>query len=274
MADITLLPGLHTNSNNFYTHTVTPGPVTLVASRYNNTNKFYYSGSLIRDYQILDPSAIVSLYQVDLTSLGGSILYFANQKNERLNNIVWQGIEYTSIPVEVKGFELRGNGQFPRPTIKLSNYAAVMSGLAKQYDDLVGVKFTRKRTRVKYLDAVNFISGINDSSDPNTFYPDDIFYVNRKVNESRIFIEWELTSALDISGIKLPRRQIIQNTCTWKYRGAECSYAGGPVATVTDQTTTISSEDVCGKRLSSCKLRFTGVTAILPYGGFPGASMV
>lgn len=229
--------------------------------------------NLLGDSQSLDPSAIVSFYAVDLTPLGGPIYHFCNEKNALLQDPTWQGQVYTAIPIEVKGFELRGNGQFPRPILKLSNYGAVMSGLAKQYADLVGVKFTRKRTRLKYMDAVNFVGGVNITADPNTFFPDDIFYVNRKTNESRIFVEWELTSALDLSGIKLPRRQIVQNTCAWRYRSAECSYAGGPVATINDVATAVSLQDVCGKRIASCKLRF-GTTAVLPYGGFPGASMV
>lgn len=240
-----------------------------ISQSYNN-NFFYNSSYILEEY--FDPSAIVSFYQVDLTPLGGPILCFTNERNEKLENPTWQGQEYTAIPIEVTGFEITGKGQFPRPIIKISNYAAVMSGLAKQYEDLVNIKFTRKRTRLKYLDAVNFVAG-NAYADPNTYYTDDVFYINRKISEHRLFVEWELTSALDISGIKLPRRQIIQNTCTWKYRSAECSYAGGVVSTIMDVVTADPALDVCGKRLSSCKLRFPGASTVLPYGGFPGASM-
>lgn len=227
---------------------------------------------LIEDYQNRDPSAIVSFYQADLTPLGGDILYFTNERNEKLQDPVWQGQTYVAYPIEIKGFEVTGTGQFPRPTMRLSNYAGLMSGLSKQYQDLVNVKITRKRTRLKYLDAVNFNAG-NASADPNTFYPDDIYYVNRKTSEQRLYIEWELSSALDISGIKLPRRQIIQNSCAWKYRSAECTYAGGAVADIYDTPTGDSNLDRCGKRLASCKLRFPGVDTVLPFGGFPGASM-
>ena len=103
--------------------------------------------TLIASYQSLDSSAVVSFYQLDLTTLGGSILYFTNEKNEKLESPTWQGQVYTSIPIEVKGFDINSS-QFPRPTLKLSNYAGVMSGLAKLYSDLVGpkVKFTRKRS--------------------------------------------------------------------------------------------------------------------------------
>lgn len=202
-----------------------------------------------------------------------TVFRFTNEKNPILNNVVWQGVTYIAYPIEVKGFELSGRGSFPRPTLKISNYAAIMSGLTKQYADLVGLKFTRKRTRLKYLDAVNFTGGVNVSADPNTYYTDDIFYINRKTIENRMHIEWELTSAMDITGIKIPRRQIIQNTCAWKYRSTECSYAGVNYFNSNDGVEVDPIQDVCGKRLSSCKLRFSGTNAILPYGGFPGAAM-
>jgi phage-related protein len=414
--------------------------------------------NLISDYQSLSPSSIVNFYELDLTPLSGPIYRFTNEKNKKLVDPVWQGNTYTAIPIEVNGFELKGNGQFPRPTLKVSNYASLVSGLSKQYQDLVGVKFTRKRTRLKYLDIINFTrrniinyseqldnsywstsktmcsiiandDGVSEkftstwtsgqtvcggtnlgsiseyltmtievkqgsgkyvgmclwnngsdvirpqldldsgktsvayegsaattlpivsstttnmgdgywkwsvtvhitnyltqtysyrflqiysanitiagntsgmyhwvrrvqvesgtlttpyqltttihyfTSDPNTYYTDDIFYINRKLNENRVYIEWELTSALDISGIKLPRRQIIQNTCLWKYKGAQCGYSGIDVADINDNSVGslgYNGTDSCGKRLRSCKLRFTGSNAILPYGGFPGASL-
>jgi lambda family phage minor tail protein L len=67
----------------------------------------------------------------------------------------------------------------------------------------------------------------------------------------------------------LPRRIITQNYCQWKYRSSECGYTGGAVAKVDDTPTSNLNEDVCGKRVSSCQLRF--VNQSLPFGGFPGA---
>jgi lambda family phage minor tail protein L len=137
-------------------------------------------------------------------------------------------------------------------------------------EDLVGAKFTRRRTFVKYLDAVNF-SGGNASADPNVFFADEIWYIDRKASENGIFIEFELASAMDLTNVKLPKRQVTQNICAWQYRSAECGYTGGPVATFMDVITTDSAQDVCGHRVSSCKLRF-GNNASLPYGGFEGSS--
>ena len=72
-------------------------------------------------------------------------------------------------------------------------------------------------------------------------------------------------------GIKLPAREIIQNTCLWKYKGGECGYTGTNYFDTNDQTTT-AAKDICGKRLNSCEIRF-GSTATLPYGGFPGVGL-
>ena len=84
--------------------------------------------------------------------------------------------------------------------------------------------------------------------------------------------------------VKLPRRQVVQNSCLWKYRGSSvvgapsedmgCNYTG-PNMDVNDILETSTNPmwigiDKCSKRLSSCKARF-GPLAPLPYGGFPGA---
>ena len=49
----------------------------------------------------------------------------------------------------------------------------------------------------------------------------------------------------------------------------ECGYTGTDYWTANDEEVSSASSDVCGKRLTSCKLRF-GSTAELPYGSFPG----
>ena len=69
--------------------------------------------------------------------------------------------------------------------------------------------------------------------------------------------------------MRAPKRQCIQNICQWVYRSTECGYTGTNYWTANDEAVTSASSDRCGKRLSSCKLRF-GATAELPYGSFPG----
>ncbi len=229
--------------------------------------------AIVADVQSLSPGAIVEMFEVDATALGDTIYYFHAGTNELRNDLVWQTKTYVAFPVEVSGFELTTNGQLPRPTLRIANITGLMGALLANVSDLIGAKVTRRRTLVKYLDAVNFAGGINPTADPNQHFNDDIYFVNRKVNENKVFVELELASSLDVQGVKLPRRQIIQNVCPWVYRSAECSYAGGAVADATDTPTSILANDRCGKRLVSCKLRF-GTYATLPYGGFPGSAMI
>jgi lambda family phage minor tail protein L len=132
-------------------------------------------------------------------------------------------------------------------------------------NDLGGATVRRIRTLKKFLDG-------EAAADPNARFPTEIWYVDRKSNENRDLVEFELASKFDLAGVMLPQRQIIANVCQWKYRGAECGYTGSNYWNVNDQVVGTLAADVCGKRVESCKLRF-GATAELPFGSFPGAGL-
>lgn len=116
----------------------------------------------------------------------------------------------------------------------------------------------------------------NPYADPNVHFADEIWYIDRKSAETGVLIEFELSAAFDISGVKLPRRQCIQNTCTWEYRSAECTWVPGALFTKNDLPTTDPTKDACGKRLTSCEVRFNppGQSNQLPYGAFPGVGLI
>jgi lambda family phage minor tail protein L len=187
--------------------------------------------------------------------------------------VVWQGNAFEAFPIEVEGFELNGNGQVPRPRLRVANVTGTITALVLTYQDLVGAKITRKRTLAKYLDAVNFEGSVNPTADPSAEFADDVYYVDRKSRETRDVVEFELAASFDLEGVSLPRRQIVQNVCPWRYRGSECGYTGTVYFDANDQLVGSSSLDVCGKRLSSCKARF-GQNAELPFGGFPAAGLI
>jgi lambda family phage minor tail protein L len=104
--------------------------------------------------------------------------------------------------------------------------------------------------------------------DPTAEFPREIYFVDRKSAENRDVVEFELASAFDMAGIRAPKRQCITR-CQWVYRSAECSYAGTNYFNASDTPVGNASEDVCGKRVDSCKARF-GQNAELPHGGFVG----
>lgn len=228
------------------------------------------------DVQKLAPGSVIDLFQLDATAQlgGGSILYFHPGVNELNETIYWDGQAYLRYPIDIEGFEYSTSGTLPKPKIKIANISGVISTLIHGNDDILGAKLTRIRTFIKYLDAVNFVGGVNPygTPDPTCSFNDEVWFIDRKSSENLIYIEFELSSAFDVTGVKLPKRTCIQNVCTWRYRSAECGYAGSNYWNTSDAPVGLLSLDVCGKRLSSCKLRFPAANAPLPYGGFPGVT--
>ncbi len=163
--------------------------------------------------------ALVALYVLDAQELGGGVFRFIPQTKEITSPVMWQGLEYTAIPMEARDFEMSGQGAPPRPGVTFANLMGSFTALVLTYDDLVGAKFTRKRTFAKYMDGM-------PGANPQAAFPDDIFFIDRKVTENRFMVEFELSSSLDVEDVALPRRQVIANLCPWRYRGGECGYSG------------------------------------------------
>jgi lambda family phage minor tail protein L len=231
--------------------------------------------SVYEELAVLGPNAIIELFelQLDSTLHGASTTYYwHNGANAAVTgNIVFAGNTYVRLPVEATGFDYSSSGSLPRPTLRISNLFSDMTTLlllvnaTTPGNDLGGATVRRIRTLKKFLDG-------EAAADPNARFPTEIWYVDRKSNENRDLVEFELASKFDLAGVMLPQRQIIANVCQWKYRGAECGYTGSSYWNVNDQVVGTLAADVCGKRVESCKLRF-GATAELPFGSFPGAGL-
>jgi lambda family phage minor tail protein L len=229
----------------------------------------------------LNPSSIIELFEVTtLTRLHGicQVYGFHAGVNAKqvTGHVVWGGKTYYAWPVEAEGFEYTGNGAMPRPKIRIANVdstiTAVLLELAEfSYSaDLAGARVVRIRTLARFLDATNFEGDTNPfgTPDPAASLPDEVYFVDRKSGETNELVEFELVSALDLAGVRAPKRQTINNICQWRYRSAECSYIGFDYFDENDNPTT-EANDVCGKRLTSCEARF-GPNAVLPFGSFPG----
>ncbi len=221
----------------------------------------------------LEPGALLELYVIDLTPLGVSEVHrFHAGQNGLGGAVVWAGEEYLPFPLETEGYERNSQGTLPRPSMRVSALYGLISALNREYGDLVGAKVVRKRVFARFLDAENFPDG-NPEADPNCAFPDETWYIDRKANSNPTYVEWELAAPWDVAGVKLPRRQVIQNSCRWLYRGPDCGYTGDPVANLMDEPVATLAEDKCGKRLTSCKLRH-GEAAELPIGAFPAAGRI
>lgn len=232
------------------------------------------------EMQSLSPSALITLFEVDTRPIDeeGGVLLFHAGTNEFMESVWQQGNEYIPMPIEASGFDVNSKGTLTRPKIKVANVKGLFSAMVRDLDDLVGAKLIRRRTFARFLDARNFKDG-NPTADPMQAFPDDLWYFDQKTTENRDYIEWELASAFDLQGVKLPARQIIQNSCTWIYRSAECGYTGQWMDKY-NKITWVAKEDVCPKTLEACRCRFASVNPtgyvnlILPFGGFPGAQRV
>lgn len=230
----------------------------------------------VSDLQAVAPSAIIELFVLELNVLqhgaADTYRFHAGTSLNANGELVWAGNSYMRFPVEAEGFEYSGNGQLPRPKIRVSNILGTITAiLVALPNGLEGAKLTRIRTLARYLDAVNFPGNVNPygTPDPTAALPAEVFYIDRKTVESRDAVEFELASAFDLAGVRIPKRQCISNICQWEYRSTECGYVGSNYFDENDASVGSIGLDVCGKRLSSCKVRF-GQNAELPYGGFPG----
>lgn len=230
----------------------------------------------VSDLQAIAPSAVIELFelQLNVTQHGVNDVYrfHAGASLNANGEIVWAGNNYLRFPVEAEGFAYEGKGTLPRPRIRCSNIMGTITALLLSLPaGLAGAKVTRIRTLARYIDAVNFPGNVNPygTPDPTAEFPREIYYVDRKSAETRDVVEFELAAAFDLAGVRAPKRQCISNICQWKYRSAECGYVGTSYFNENDQPVAGAGQDVCGKRLSSCKARF-GATAELPFGSFPG----
>ena len=227
--------------------------------------------SLSRELGNLDPSTLLSFFEIDLSSVVGSISSslikdyeevnpslpnFEDSKDNILrfhNNIrvfdsyiFWQGKTFFPAPIQAEGYEISSRGILPTPRLSMSSQSdqeteilSLIRRAIRKYGDIVGAKVTRIRTYAKFLDKNNFadiakydgtdgsyLSAFPEGYEPDPYaeLPRDIFFIERKASESKTAIVYELSSSLDVEGIKLPRRTVQSRKCGFAYRGCGCFY--------------------------------------------------
>ena len=236
------------------------------------------ASTLVSDLQGVAPSPIIELYQLTLNALQHGIdttYYFHAGVASNYADIVWNGAAYQALPIQADGFAWSGRGQLPRPTLRVSNIMGTITQLlATLPSGLEGAKVTRIRTLARFIDEYSYVENdywdINyvDTGDPYAEWPQEIYYIDRRSAETRDVVEFELASIFDMTGVRAPKRQCLTR-CQWVYRSPECSYSGTNYFDASDNPVGNLSQDVCGKRISSCEKRF-GANNELPYGGYPG----
>jgi lambda family phage minor tail protein L len=219
----------------------------------------------VSDLQSIAPSAIIELFQLELNAAQHGVnethyFHAGTDATGSNSDIIWDGQAYLAFPIEATEFEYTGTGSLPRPKLRVSNIYGTITGLILSLPNgLEGAKVTRIRTLARYIDGVNFPGGTNPlgTPDPTAEFPREIYYIDRKASENRDLIEFELAAAFDLVAVRAPKRQCVGNVCQWTYRGPECGYAGNAFFNFNDVPVAAIGQDVCGKRLRSCELRFS-----------------
>ena len=248
--------------------------------------------SLHADYQKLEPGDEIRLFEIDGSAFNmGDILYFhgyniphteaeilaagGDESKLPAKSIWWQGTEYKAWPCELEGIESSTSGSDAQPTLRVGNINGSISALCLYYDDLAQARVTIRETQKQHLDSRNF-SEENSTADP-TQEKRHLYFIDTKSLETDELVEFTLSSPMDLQGVLIPTRQY-HSLCTWcirnKYRSGDgCDYAGTRYFDKNNKPVDDPSKDVCNGTLSACKLRF-GDNNELPFGGFPGTSLI
>ena len=185
---------------------------------YDNNVEYISFSSTFDEISKINPSAIIELFELQLdNSIHGANTVYRFHAGSSLNangKITWKGNQYFRFPVQAEGFAYQ-RGQLPRPTLTISNMkttpniSAILLSVNQTTvgNDLSGAKVTRIRTLVKFIDAANFANNTNATADPNAEFPREVYYIDRKTNENREIVSWELAAVFDLVGIRAPKRQ-------------------------------------------------------------------
>tara|TARA_Y100000114_G_C11638376_1_gene267943 strand:- start:126 stop:743 length:618 start_codon:yes stop_codon:yes gene_type:complete len=186
------------------------------------------------ELQKINPNSIIELFELELVeglhyatgnpSNVPTIYRFHSGGNiDTYANIVWQTNTYERFPIEASGYEFAGEGKIPRPTLVMSNLGGITRlgsvlrvtdllitvNLITAHNDLLDAKVTRRTLTADALDASNFTGNTNPFGTPSSDeFPKEIHFIDRKIQESRDVVSFELVNRLDMQNKRVPARQV------------------------------------------------------------------
>jgi phage-related protein len=180
---------------------------------------------------------------------------------------------YFPVPCQLTGVEHKSEGQFPQPVFTIANILKTSTGNdsfaaltgSVSYDDILGFKIRRRRTLKKYLYGQPSYQAIPVE------LPVDEYYLDRVQDESPTTVSFVTVLPADITGVLLPRRNIIGNICSWKYKGAadninEWEKVGGCIWR-TDSRIKVGDQFVYAYVSQDDEYIVEGTTSFTPYSG-------
>ena len=186
------------------------------------------------ELQKINPNSIIELFELELVeglhyatgnpSNVPTIFRFHSGGNiDTYADIVWQSNTYEKLPIEASGYEYTGKGQIPRPQLTISNLGGItrsgsvirvtdlliLTNLVTPHNDLLDAKLTKRTITADALDASNFTGNTNPFGTPSANeFPKEIYFIDRKIQESRDAVSFELISKLDMQNKRIPARQV------------------------------------------------------------------
>tara|TARA_R110000824_G_scaffold197377_1_gene380780 strand:+ start:991 stop:3249 length:2259 start_codon:yes stop_codon:yes gene_type:complete len=179
----------------------------------------------------MQPTAVLELFRIFPDKINHPTLFLGFHGGSLFNqSITWQGVQYLPVAIESEGFDILGDGKLARPKIRIANRNYLVTNFLQNYKDLINAKVIRKKVQVKFLDDVNFEGGNPFGvADPKAELADETWIMGRKTQESKVFVEFELNSPLDLENFSVNSRNVVAKFCGWQYRGEGCRYEGFPI---------------------------------------------
>lgn len=196
------------------------------------------------------PGGIVDLFELELDGVdlffyaglaGGTDAVWFPDRTGTTNN------KYIAIPIDLTGIDVNSDGAASRPTLTVANIIGAITASDMDttiqevvFDKVVelssseftnemfiGTRLTRRRTLTDFLLTV---SDPAPGSPPEEF-PVALYIIDRIASENNVMVSFELTSPLDVEGVKIPNRIVIGKYCSWQYQGyfAPASRGGCPM---------------------------------------------
>ena len=229
---------------------------------------------LQEEAQSLNPSAVLSLFTLDASNIGGSVYRFCSEAEPDGTPVSFDGNSFSQISLKTEGFEWNSNGTMPRPKMSVSALNDTFYSLVVSTQGAQGALIQRDRTLAKFLDG-------HEYGGQGIKFPSDLYIVDRVTQLTKSIVVLELLTPLDLPRCQVPSRMALRDLCPWVYRrwngsaweydqtGNACPYTGTACFTRYGESTSDKSEDSCGRKMSDCVARH-GIFKNLPYGGFPG----
>ena len=207
----------------------------------------------IDNYGAFGSAGFANLYLVSAEQSGGNTVRYVNSRGNTKT--------YDPVPIAFGGVEVTGSNKLPTPKLFIGNVDGGMTDLSRDYDDLIGFRLIRLRTYKKYLKKIGNTTINQPAGADDAHFTPEVWYFNRKEEETKLGVTYQLASVFDIEGLSIPKRRLYPNFCPFAYRGPDCEYDGNDVPTG-------GEPDGCAKTLEACKDHF-GKNKELRFGGFP-----